>query len=625
MDKLPIRTIENPNAKPVIRKEAKGLDFYKIIFDQNAQVTKFSDEVKRQLELIGKKFSEIEDQAAGKIRQLTEGYDTQTQRSISALAATDNKLPQEDSIASRFPDVAFEQVDKLVAKSGSCRGLKEFQVRPDSFVDVLTDRGLEINNGLRNETKIVQTMMDKLLSPDSSSFWQEITNMNPHSTISEKTIEKSLGKVDPKFTKRISMVINHTIDPDLIPLTIRDLGINTHHAYPFMPSYFLDLLEGSATTRQGMTNLIVESLKDGKEPINAKAPKESLVAFIDLAKREYSELHPDDVVGAQEIDNYLQNQFLSRSDFNQMVSTIRRVTYDCYLSTPGLTPGWSLGRDALDLDIKKSILAKSGSLEIGKYLTRLYHKVDEIYKDNFTDLYISGVVTNITFSQPKDGEKEHQLDEGRVDDGNAWYDCRGGIGIISDRNLQAHSADDIFTKELAILGKDGTNELPRFVVDFISAMHETTHGVYGTRVLAKKNFETAPHHGIYSKTVDHAFNEGISTFIELSMVEMVINNPTKFGFTPAEKDYFEEYRDWRLKWLEENQNGYTQGYRIMSTLYKEAYDASGKDMKVGLSAVNKFLDSLDPEKTLKTSRDDPDYKDAYEKLDISRLQSMFQI
>lgn len=545
---------------------------------------------------------------------------------------------EEPSITTPESRVSIDEVLRRVVPEGACKGLGQVEARQGVLREVVSLKGEN-----DEERQLLQDMEERVkeLQPVLGQFFKNeiflstIAKKSEGEEISPEGIREHIETEESDISKRLSFILNHNIDPELIPLIyytwhVRDYS-RTRTSLP-VQGLILDTLRRSEDLRYELTRLLIDEEFMGEYrdviPKDGKTFSERYLSqvegfiqkFLEEAKRSPLRGKPEERLekGAKMyFENYFFNllrvgRLLEEDSLGLFSYNTRRVIADVYFQFPDypgwpISPGWSFNKkSSFQPEIRGYLIKHAKALEIGKYLAGLYRKVGYIYWHFFPQIYFSseGVKLKMEIKKPYRTEKEKPLKEQPVEEGV------GGGYIERELTIETGTEPKVGSEgvlnERTLFYKDRDIKAQRSVVDSIIMSHELAHYVY-ERLVFKRAEE---YQEGYYETVDHAVNEGFAVLVELLFIDVLRSNPGLLNLNKEDLRNIEQYKWARLYRLKRELDAYAEGtYRILHKVYERgAGSIKNREIAKGLIAVRQFLESVNPEKTRGTLRTDPEYK-----------------
>lgn len=553
------------------------------------------------------------------------------------------ELPTEILTPSRFQEVSINQVQQMVAPEGACECLDYLTVNQGSFKDVVGfyfERDQEkmkkmqpfINQGEIKSSEL-KPLLDDVLH--NRELLHVISGLPEDGVLKKEELRQHLNTVNDPLVERAFFVLNYSIDPELIPYALAHLDLKRHDA----PELFINQMSRNEYLRRRMAGLITNPTFRkqyiGVHPNDEKSYSKQMIGeingFINDCSLDVSknpQVTKDQIVSLRE---YLQKFFNLRRDSwgmgpsGEFFQYLRDATKHAYFE--------SFQRDKLTGEKTRYALASGNTpirnylstyeqaLGIGEYTLILYQTVKDIYKKAFPEIYQESDVKLLRLTDPRP-EDVFGIDLKTLVDGSNGY-FRGedkSIGIQSGTVVMKRGVKAFDEETVSFFKK----RAKRKVADTVTMAHEFTHSIYEKMVRghASQMPEAAEK---YHDTADHAVNEGFAVMMELLFIDTLKANPALLDLSAQDVVDLETWKQDRLFELKKEKSGYTEGtYRIMHKVYSEGAGKGGRrDMHAGLVAIRQFLGSLDPNKTLKTSRSGQEYKDLLKKGDPQEWTRFF--
>jgi hypothetical protein len=505
------------------------------------------------------------------------------------------------------PQLAIE-LSSLTKSFGSVRANRSVSLRVSQGSTFVEDNPI-----LNERVKFLRGYLEEMLNDDKAMSL--IANLPEGEELSRKQLKDmfGLGEGYEFVVTRLYHVINHGIDPEVVPIIV-GLDFDEKSGLPksvsdsfandttltmkflelmidkdFRNEFFHEAYPGAKPYSEGVTGKLDEIKNKWIKDIQKNDNDQKTVEKFEEAFDKYFNIKRE-LWAAQcklyNSDMYLQGATNSKYFEHRSFDTIGQITDWSPNSFNGV-------RSNMDL-----IKSHAISLERGKYLVSLFKVVDSLYAKYFPEIYVSPDVDKLTIEDPF-RSYNHKPDESCDEANGHWY--KGEIGIKSGTVIRPVNSSDISEEDTLHFGGP---KVKRKVNDLIVMTHEFTHAIYEKTV--RKNTDTA---NDYHSTADHAVNEGASVLMELLMADMLIENSKELGFDQKEIEQFESVKQARLYSLKKHKNGYTQGtYRILHKVYKDGAGNGGqRNMHNGLEAVKEFLGKIDIKKTMSIKRDSFEY------------------
>lgn len=553
------------------------------------------------------------------------------------------ELPIEILKPSRFQEVSINQVQQMVAPEGACKNLDFLTVNKGSFQDAVGfyfERDPEevrkmqpyINHGETKSSEL-KPLIDDVLH--NRELLKAISNLPEGGILKKEELRQHLNTVNDPLVERAFFVLNHDIDPELIPYALAQLDLRDHD----VPELFINQMSGNEYLRRRMagltTNPTFREQYIGVQPNDGKSYSDQMVSEVNGFINDCS-------LDASKNPQVTQDQIASLREYLQKFFNIRRESWGMGPSGPfleNLTSGTkrayfeSFQRDNITGEktrhslgggitpIKNYISRYEEALGIGEYTLMLYQTVKDIYKEAFPEIYEESDVRLIRLTDPRPQNDPRRDPKTVVDDSNGYFRSEDkSIGIQSGTVVMKGGVEAFDEETVSFFKK----RAKRKVADTVTMAHEFTHSIY--EKLVRGHATKVPGAADkYHDTADHAVNEGFAVMMELLFIDILKTNPALLDLSTQDVVDLETWKQDRLFKLKEQKNGYTEGtYRIMHKIYSEAAGRGGKrDIHAGLAGIRQFLDTLNPNRTLQTSRTDQEYTDLLKKGDPQEWTRFF--
>lgn len=525
------------------------------------------------------------------------------------------------------PEATFQEVRRLVYSEGACQKLDSIRVRQLPFRESQrisrydeepSEKSLPYLPQAEQHTLGLRPVLSGLL--ENQGLLHELANLPEGSTIDRETLKKHLGTSSFPLTEQLDFLLNHNIDPELIPFALANMGSKAGE----IPDTLIQSLAkdeflrrrlattlinlrsralGKANSLDSITNEVNGFINEtvGSLAKNPQATQEQVSSL-----REYLQGFFD-LEGKQRITPALE--------FTSKLQDISLKTYFevRYRRPPaisvldeGETESWFPPSAYNNKSVLEDIRQHAKATENGRYLLLLYHRIKDLYRHFFPEIYEEPDIDHLKLVDPRPSERweSNLAPVERFEDVNGAYHPQDKSIDIKSGTLVTVGGEEAFAEETYTFGTD--KRIRRRVTDTVVMAHELTHAVYDKIVGRHSNITREDN---YQQTADHAINEGFAVMMELLLIDALKANPSLLNLDQRDLEDLEIRKKARLFDLKKNKTGYTEGtYRILHRVYTEgAGRGNQRDMQTGLTAIRQFIHSLNPDRTRQVLRTDPQY------------------
>jgi len=506
--------------------------------------------------------------------------------------------------------ISVQEVLEMVEPTGTCRNLGVIRLReePSEEIPQAEQEGIDR----------LKPYLQKALASDPLLADLARSGDKP---ISQEQIRNLLGISDERDIVRLYYILNHNLDPALIPAALEkkrqqhqlpEATVKALRENPELQNQFAQLIADQAFSEAfflampggeayppAVSEKIASLIQDWQKATGIDSPEElqgQMRDFFNLGRKFW----PEEAKTAHDT-------FMSAN----------RLTTDGYFESKSFTSdgefkGWVSGHGSIpNSPVRETLTRHAQAAEVGKYLVALQRKILGIYQRYLPEVYVDPSIKKLEITNPliakRKGYAEYGYGESIEEVNGRWNPEKRLIGIKSGTDVSGLSSE---LPDKETVTHPGVRA-KRKVIDGITVAHEASHAIYGELVSKKLEGKVEE----YSKTADHAINEGFSVLMELLMIDILRSHPEELGLDTTDLEKLEACKQGRLFDLKSEKSAYTEGtFRIFHKVYVEgAGKGEQRDMHQGLLAVRRFLDRLDPKKTTTIQRDSPRYLELLKK------------
>lgn len=574
------------------------------------------------------------------------------------------------------PEVTVETVKRMVLATGPCDNLDCLRPREEpldgllKIYEVSEEEKAQILADLEKKAEPVLFAIKDLF--ENEDFLKKLAGKPEKEKITSEEVRLILGAdVELRFVKRILLILNHCFDPEVIPAIFELMVKQTENHLESsvkeienigLPEQYRDRRKRLIEDRESWVSLegVSQALSENEELrdkwtdlftdeqfINeffllrpgvsySQEMAKRVEAVIETTISQFKETNKEaKVERMMAIRSGLENFFNSKgeewtasgktgSDFIEKISKLTGALYFERRFKDYIYPEkdrWMSGipfPNVFPIDYLRDYAI---AVERGKYLLRLYLVVKDILERFCPEVFIPPEVEKLEWRDPyirgssSKPRESCELTNGHYNKGDNLIGIESGT-LVSGSTEEKVEAEETF--------HFGEKKMPRKITDVSVMAHEITHAFYQRLVRARLP-ENHAQIGVDRGTADHAISEGFSVLMELIFADLLISNPGLLRLSIDDARRLEQCKEERFLRLRRERNGYTEGtFWILHRIYKEGAGlVSKRDMSSGLKKVRKFLDGLDPKKTLEVKRDSPEYMQLVRNTSPDALKAMF--
>lgn len=216
------------------------------------------------------------------------------------------------------------------------------------------------------------------------------------------------------------------------------------------------------------------------------------------------------------------------------------------------------------------------------YTANLYRDVVSLMETELAPIYIEPVgLQSVTLLPSRAGlhRQEHTIN-------------------LDARRVTAETRTQSVEKQQAQLFKSNIVVSKR-LSDAITLFHELCHEIYET-------INPPPVVKEVEDSQDRMISEGFATFMDIYFMDMLSQRPELLRLSQEDKQALEEAKKYRIEKLKEQRKKFphrTQGVLLIHEIFKKGKAEARGDSESGLYAIREYIDNLDRELTLSTSRE----------------------
>lgn len=520
------------------------------------------------------------------------------------------------------PEATFQEVRRLVYSEGACQKLDSIRVRQLPFLqsqrisqydEEISGKSLPYLPQAEQSALDLRPVLSGLL--ENYGLLHELANLPEGSAIDRETLKKRLETSSLPLTERLDFLLNHNIDPDLIPFTLANMAKGADE----MPDTFPQVLSRDEFLRRRLALIVTKfNIFSLDELKNSQTIPYDINGFINECVGSLGKNPQTTQEQISTLRNYLEDFFDFKKDrwaipLLRFADKLRRTSLQTYfevrqrsLSKPEQWFPVSPNNEYVSFPTFEYIRKHAKAAENGRYLVLLYKQTRDLYQRFFPQIWQEPDVEHLKLSDPTPDER---WDSGlrpveSFEDVNGAYDPKVKSIAVKSGTVMTTGGEEAFAEETYTFVTD--KKMRRRVTDTVIMAHELTHAVYDKVIGRHSNITREDN---YQQTADHAINEGFAVMMELLLIDELKANPSLLNLDQRDLEDLEIRKKARLFDLKKNRTGYTEGtYRVLHRVYTEgAGRGHQRDMQAGLTAIRQFIHSLNPDRTRQVLRTDPQY------------------
>lgn len=488
------------------------------------------------------------------------------------------------------PNIA--SVRKWIEPSRACIGLDKIRLssNPIKFEGEKSSRTFQyVNDSVQGLKRFFAAALE------NENFLKTIAFRDD---ISASEIKELIPGIDIYSSERMALVIRNDIDPDSIPVVLKQeyeasdelvdvftaepeinlqlaKFIALHTERPFIQPHQKELGE--------LFSFIETSF--GKYPSNKR---ERLISeFSKIIKHENGQ---KDNYPSSDI-SLLQNRcehFVKKTGNYFEVYTMHRWNSQ--------DESWGTLDDIVGIrnfKVKDFIKGHAEAIRIGEYMIKLYGKTEESYEEFFPELFNDPKIKQLVV---EDALNRMDLTDNNNKNANGHFSNKTRKIRLQSETRFSHGGDEALTEEAPTMMTDILAR--RKVGDVIIIAHELSHAIYDETVIDQLNQRPDSDTYVVGKVerdlnkdpqpLDTVLSEGFALVMEINFIDKIIANPHLINLDSQDLEALRNYREARLKYIKtvEKDSYYGIGYHIMSVLQKQIFDSPEKSLKSLLERIS---------------------------------------